>query len=182
LISRHTFEKIYNRYYASLYYYAKRFVIEQKEAEDIVADTFIKFWKAEGRFDGEQPIKSFLYTVTRNSCLDFMRAAKRQDIHYEEYHYLYSQDEAAFFLEDDVRATVLRLLLESIDQLPPKCRKIFKMAYLERISNEDIAKQLDLSYQTVKNQKVRGLKILKDRFAGVDVFLSPIFIFILLFV
>lgn len=182
MISHQLFEKIYNQHYAGLYYFAKRYVGEQKEAEDIVAESFIKLWRAEGTFEGEQSIKAFLYIVTRNGALDHLRATSKQGLIKDEYFFLFSQDHVTTMQEDDIKAAVLRTLLESVDQLPPKCRKIFKMGYLEGYSNEQISKLLGLSYQTVKNQKVRGLKMLKDRFAGIDVFLSFLLIFQWLFV
>ena len=60
---------------------------------------------------------------------------------------------------------MLNLLFLSIDQLPERCREIFLM-HLDGLSNEEIANQLDLSILTVKTQKKKAMKILREYING----------------
>jgi len=59
------------------------------------------------------------------------------------------------------QAELLQRIYEEIEKLPKKCRQVFKLAYLDGLSNEEIAELLHINYQSVKNQKVRALKILR---------------------
>jgi RNA polymerase sigma-70 factor (ECF subfamily) len=73
-----------------------------------------------------------------------------------------------------IRMEVFNELYREINQLPEQCGKIVRMGYIEGMKNEEIARELGLSIQTVKNQKTRGVMLLKRR-------LPPeIFIFLLL--
>jgi len=128
-----------------LYYFAKRFVLDRQDAEDIVAESFIKLWRLRENFDNPQSIKAFLFITTRNGCLDFLRASQRQG---------------------------------NNSKVPPNCRQIFKMAHMDGMKNEEIARKLELSYQTVKNQKVRAIKILRVAFNGRDLSIVTLLMFI----
>jgi RNA polymerase sigma-70 factor (ECF subfamily) len=51
----------------------------------------------------------------------------------------------------------------AIESLPEGCRTVLKMAYFEKLRNEEIAGILDVSVNTVKTQKMRGIKLLRLR-------------------
>ena len=75
--------------------------------------------------------------------------------------YLLLQQNDITFIHDEIKADVLTQMKDKIEDLPPKCKQIFKMAFFERLKNTDIAEKLGLSLQTVKNQKVRAIKLLR---------------------
>ena len=67
------------------------------------------------------------------------------------------------FLSDDSfqKEEVFRLLFKQIDLLPERCREIF-LLHLEGYDNDAIAKKLSLSIETVKTQKKRAMKTLRN--------------------
>src|SRR5215831_4289447 len=154
--NREAFDSIYNTHYASLYYFAKRFVVDRQDAEDVVAETFIKLWRLRENFESAQSIKAFLFITCRNGCLDFLRADQRLNNNKKDFTYIAMQDSELTIAQDEVKAELLKKLYEEIEKLPPKCKQIFKMAYFEGLKNDEIAERLQLHYQTVKNQKVRA--------------------------
>lgn len=177
--SKEVFSGLYNSHYASLYYFAKRFVVDRQDAEDIVAESFIKLWRLRENFDNPQSIKAFLFITTRNGCLDFLRAAQRQGNNMKDFIYTVMQDDTELvYAQDEVKAEVLGKLLAEIEKLPPKCKQIFKMAYFDGMKNEAIAQKLELSYQTVKNQKVRAIKILRVAFNGRELAIVTLLMFV----
>jgi len=147
------FTAIYNEYYPTLYYFVKRFVYERVDAEDITADIFVKLWKMHPNFATIQNIKAFLYITARNSCIDFLRRRQRQTERQKEMLYVLLQQPAEGILKDDTRAEVLRMIYQEIELLPPARRNVFKLAYLDGLSNDAIADFLHLSNQTVRNHK-----------------------------
>jgi RNA polymerase sigma-70 factor (family 1) len=159
--SKEAFAAVYKSHYAALFFFVKRFVIDRAEAEDITAETFIKLWKIRHNFDSHQNIKAFLYITARNACLDCLRARQRSTGMQQEMLYLLLQQNDITFLHDEIKVDVLTQVKEKIEGLPPKCKQIFKMAFLERLKNKEIAEKLGLTLQTVKNQKVRAIKLLR---------------------
>ena len=159
--NKEAFAAVYKSLYPALFFFVKRFVVDKAEAEDITAETFIKLWKIKHNFESHQNIKAFLYITARNACLDCLRARQRSTGMQQEMLYLLLQNNDVTFLHDEIKADVLTQVKEKIEDLPPKCKQIFKMAFFERLKNAEIAGKLGLTLQTVKNQKVRAIKLLR---------------------
>lgn len=152
----------FRQYYAPLCLFAERILGDRDNAEDIVEDTFFKLWNRQAHFENEEHLKAFLYRAVKNACLDFIKTNERS----ERRNTLFTEDQQAQdegYLHEIIRIEVIRELYAAIDSLPPQSGKIIKMSFVEGKTNQEIADELNLSVQTVKNQKGRGLGILKDR-------------------
>ena len=67
-------------------------------------------------------------------------------------------------LENEINSVELQYKIhEVIEELPSKCRRIFKMNRLEGLKNDEIARQLNLSKRTVETQISKALKILRTK-------------------
>lgn len=155
------FTAIYNEYYPTLYYFVKRFINEREDAEDITADIFVRLWKLHANFNSINNIKAFLYITARNTCLDFLRLRQRQNEKHKELLYVLLQEPAEGILKDDLKTEILKFIYEEIENLPPSPRRVFKMSYLDGLSNEAIAKKLHINNQSVRNHKQRAIKFLR---------------------
>jgi RNA polymerase sigma factor (sigma-70 family) len=60
-----------------------------------------------------------------------------------------------------IRAEVIGEIQRSIEDLPEGCKVVIKLAFTEGLKNEEIAKALGISINTVKSQKQRALKLLR---------------------
>jgi RNA polymerase sigma factor (sigma-70 family) len=67
--------------------------------------------------------------------------------------------------EKMVTAETIHLLYKAIDELPVQCRKVFTKLYVEGKSVAEAAAEMKVTVSTVKNQKARGIKLLKPRFS-----------------
>ena len=72
-----------------------------------------------------------------------------------------NEDELEFPEADYQKEEIYRQLYLAIDRLPKKCREIFLM-YMDGKKNEEIAQILSISIETVKTQKKRAMRFLKD--------------------
>src|SRR5688500_19829073 len=72
------FKAVYDLYFPSLCFFAKRLVDNDGEGEDIAADSFVKLLNRYDSFDTLPNIKAFLYITTRNACLNYLRYSQRQ--------------------------------------------------------------------------------------------------------
>lgn len=139
---------------------AQKIVKDNAAAEDVVSDVFVKLWQQNTNFNSLQQIKKYLYTSTQNGCLNFLRGKQREMNRHEIFAKVYLQQEEV--LEQEfIYTELLAEIRKALDTLPAKMRQIFMLAYFKEMSNEEIAKHLDLSNQTVRNQKSAALTLLR---------------------
>ncbi len=144
----------------SLGFFANRLINDLPEAEDIVADCFVKVWERRKDFQTEENIKAFLYISCRNACLDYLRRDKVKTLAQQAY--LNQQEEGEDnILNYIVTAEVLAILDEEIKLLPENYREVFKLMYFDLKKTDEIAAELGLSVQTVRNYKTRAIALLK---------------------
>ena len=71
-----SFDYFFRRYYAALCFFAQSIIHHTEDAKDIVQDCFIKLWDEAAIEEKTDTVKSFLYTMVRNRCIDFVRKQK----------------------------------------------------------------------------------------------------------
>ncbi|MFT3825769.1 MAG: RNA polymerase sigma-70 factor [Chitinophagaceae bacterium] len=147
-------------HYQPLCYFAEKLIHEKDEAEDIVADAFIKIWKIHFNFETFQNIKAFLYITTRNACFNYLKQVQRKNGVHKEILYM-SEEEERFVLNEVVESEVLNEVYKEIEELPTKCRRIFKMLYVDGLKSEEIAGLLNISIHTVRAQRARALQLIR---------------------
>jgi RNA polymerase sigma-70 factor, ECF subfamily len=91
----------------------------------------------------------------KNACINFSRT-KHQQIHF-------TDDFSTLVLEDDVLERMiateeLEQVYQAIEELPERCRVIFKLSRLKQLRHSEIAKKLNISVKTVENQIGHALK------------------------
>jgi RNA polymerase sigma-70 factor (ECF subfamily) len=156
------FETLFRLYYSKLVNIAKGYLVCHQEAESIVQDIFLKLWENKGALKEVANINNYLYTMTKNSCLDQLRHEKvkqnYRDKNYKiksEIQYQFFQDEAASrLLENELESKIML----SIELLPDKCKSIFKKSRLEGLKHCEIAMQLGISQRTVDNHISSALR------------------------
>lgn len=166
------FKSVFCEYYSPLVYFAGMIVHDPLAAEDIVTEAFLKFWKKQQHFSSDQAVKAFLYITTRNACFNHLQQARYQARARESLRYI-TDDSTDFVLNEITRAEVLREIAQLIDSLPFQCRKIIKMSYVAGLNNHQIADHMQLSVHTVRNQKVRGIKLMRNKLIKVSLTEGP---------
>lgn len=154
------FEIIYNLYHYTIYGFAYYYLGNQQDAEDIASETFVKLWNLRNNFQTMENILAFLRITTRNACLDFLKAKKRNVERTSELIYMQEQDYIESFNDFDIKGEVLRYVHREIENLPKKSRRVMQLA-LNGYKNAEIARQLNVCIQTVMNQKTSALKSIR---------------------
>ncbi|WP_313185147.1 RNA polymerase sigma-70 factor [Sphingobacterium siyangense] len=155
-------EKLFRTHYKSLCHFAWKFVGESAIAEDLVQEAFITFFREQQRMDeSETFVRNYLYTAVRFSCLKHLRHEKVKEKYWSRVKFI---EEDAHSVElSMIHTEVINEVYRIIAEMPVACQKIFKMGYLEGLSNLEITEKLQISVNTVKTQKQRGMKILLDK-------------------
>ena len=151
-------EDLFKFNYRPLCMYALHYLQDTDLAEDIVQESFTTLWEKIGQGFPIINRRTYLYMTVRNRCLDHLR---RKGIPTES---LKPYDTYGIIEEDDAeqRSAIEARLWTAIDSLPEKCRQIFLMSKRDGLKYEEIAEELGLSVNTVRNQISKALNILKD--------------------
>ncbi len=156
----HAVHELFKMFYRPLVYYSTNLINDRQEAEDIVANTFMKLLHRRANFDNVRDIKAFLYVTTRNNCLDYLRSVIRHENSHRELFYLLENREDAAD-EEMLKAKILQEVYLQIEKLPEQCQKVFKLIFIQGLNTKQIAEQMGISAQTVLNQKAKAIQILR---------------------
>jgi RNA polymerase sigma-70 factor (family 1) len=148
-------------YFPVLCQYAEKITSNRAEAEDVTEEVFIKLWQRHAAFTSFNEVKGFLYTSTRNGSLNVLRGRQRQQLRHEAFAQTHKADGEPS-IDEMVYEELLAEIRKTIALLPEKMRKIFILSYYKKMTNQEIADYLQLSQQTVRNQKTKALGLLKD--------------------
>lgn len=155
-------EKLFKEYYARLCHFAWQLLDDKDMAEDVVQDAFMVYWNnKETIIDNDIAVKNFLYAAVRNACYNVVRREKVT----QRFQLLNPMEELeeSQVLTNIIRSEVMVEIYKIIQSMPSGCQQVFRMGYLDGLSNAEIAEQLDISVNTVKTQKRRGLKLVKGK-------------------
>lgn len=171
---QNAFHSLFDTFHKPLCFFALRIVKDNEEAEDIVQDVFLAFWKMDRRgFPNMKTVKTFLYNSVQHHCLNYLRDLEIRDRNYRKL----NQEELDedYFLCQQIRAEVIAELFEAINELPERSREIFKRAYVDGQEDKRIAEELGISLNTIKTQKQRAKSYLRERLGDLFVFVGMFF-------
>ncbi|WEK37502.1 MAG: sigma-70 family RNA polymerase sigma factor [Candidatus Pseudobacter hemicellulosilyticus] len=151
---------VYHRFLRPLCFFTEQLIGHTMAAEDIVADCFIQVFARKEDFPSLGQLQAFLYTAARNAALNHLKAQKR----HEDIHQAMGKSTDPFTTDAEqayIKAEALQAIFLEIEKLPPQCRQVVRLAIVEGKKAQEIADELGMAYQTVLNQKAKGLAQLR---------------------
>jgi len=156
------FEYLYDRYYAALCTYVSNLLnTEEDDGEDLVQELFVSIYEGNREFSNNNELTNYLYRACYNNCLLYIRDHQIHDS------ILNSLLENQHEEDDDeiyaltVREELFRQLYVYINELPQEQQKIMLLR-IEGYEWNEIAEKLDISINTVKTQRSRSFKFLRE--------------------
>ena len=151
------FDEIHNRYAHNMYVYAYNILNLKQESEDIIQNIFISFWLKRKEVTIEN-LSSYLFRAVKFQVFNHFRNRKIREEDVSRLNILDISREASSNMEfEDLKKRVDACVL----RLPNRCQEIFRLSRFENMSHKEIASELDISVQGVKNQISKGIKIVK---------------------
>ena len=168
------FDTFFKEHYASFCFFANRYVKDTMVAEAIVGDVALKVWE---RRDGLNPavLKSYFYSAIRNACLNHVIKEQRKAAKKARYIRTIQMQEASFE-ESIIRTETFARLEAAVHTLPPQCRKVFIKLFFEGKSLAQTAEEMNLTVSTIKNQRLRGIKLLRTQMAMVTTIICALMV------
>ncbi|MEM6734556.1 MAG: RNA polymerase sigma-70 factor [Bacteroidota bacterium] len=155
------FIQLYETYKDVIYAYSLKLLKSQANAEEILQDVFMKVWQKRETLDAALSFKSYLYTIARNKCFDFLEKAANNNKLRET---LFYESQKSFVPADLklIESDFEKIKEEAYNTLPSKRREIFVLSRENGMTYDEIGEQLGISTSTVKTQMSKALESMRS--------------------
>lgn len=155
------FKTFFDKHYKELVVYANGYLFDKDSSEDIVQEIFIYIWENAYKLNIETSLKSYLYAMVRNKCLNYLKSIKLTDsFELLDFNINLITEHVFNSTTEEDKKIVYHQILKIIDTLPEKMQQVVKLKFLHNYKYSEIASELDVSVNTVKTQLKRAkLKI-----------------------
>lgn len=154
-------EELYAKYYASLCSYCNGILHNRDAAQDIAQEVLIAVWKSSKKFENPRDLSLYFYRACYNNALIYLRNTNLRKGLIENMEVERHEDPDKIFAMS-VREELIRQLYLHINELPAGSREIMELS-IHGLSGPEIADKLGISINTVKTQKSRGFKFLREK-------------------
>lgn len=158
---------IMEQWYSKLYNFAMGYLKNERNAEEVMQDVFLQLWDSREKLADTTSINAYLFTLTRNRCIDVIRR-ERLIIQFhtdkkDAYAYLTNSYHA---LSDPILDHIFeREFQEEIDKtvssLPDQCQNVFYLSREKGLKNKEISELLQISQKTVETHITKALKTIR---------------------
>ena len=152
------FGQLYVAYMHRLLQLAHSIIKNKELAEEIVSDVFVRIWQRRKNLKKVDNLRLYLYVSTKNTALNYLSRHFRKDT--------ISLDEMSINMpiagynpeELMITSEAVRRIAVAIQQLPPRCKLVFKLVKEDRLKYNEIAQILNISVKTIDAQLAIALK------------------------
>ena len=166
----------YARFYAALCVYVSKILPIPDAVEDLVQEVFISVWEGKRTFSDIKELTNYLYRACYNNTLLYIRNNQIHDTILNSLAEEESVEDEDMIYALTVKEEIIRQLYCYIEELPSEQRRIILMK-IEGYTWEEIAERLGVSINTIKTQKARSYKFLRERL-GDSIYSIILFLFL----
>jgi RNA polymerase sigma factor (sigma-70 family) len=147
--------------HGKLFHYASILLRDRSEAEDAVQEVFMKLWKIRDSLDQYNSVEAFAYKVTRNWCLDRIKAKK--PVYIENYNTWFDNKTEDTDPQRRLETSDhMNLLFAMLDKLPEQQKLIIQLRELENLEFEEIAEIMDMNINAIRVNLSRARNKIKE--------------------
>lgn len=155
------FRAIFDAYKNRLFGYVLAISHSHYTAEEITQEIFLKLWLCRDVLHRVDNLEHYIFTIARNKTLNHLRKAATDT------RILNELQEKMFLPANNVEekskmAEAEKLVREAIDLLSPRRKLVYQLSRHQGLNHEQIARQLQLSNNTVKNHLVESLAFIRS--------------------
>src|SRR5687768_11944681 len=152
---------LYTQFHSSLLSFIRSKIRSREDAEDILQNVFVKISSNVDKLSDEQKLKSWIYTITRNTIIDYYRVnASHKKIPVD------NEIEETILDEEYLDSTkgLDQCMMSMINLLPDEYKGIIIDAELNGIKQKDLAEKYGMAYPSMRSRVQRGRERLKQLF------------------
>ena len=152
------FKELFSILYPPLKKFAAGFLRSSETAEETVADVFMEIWRRRTELMEIEDLKVYMYICVRNASLRKLQQQKKDaTVSLDDFTYEFT---STYISPEDAMLTseLLQKIQAVINELPPRCKLVYKLAKEDKLRYKDISAILNISVKTVDNQLAMALK------------------------
>jgi RNA polymerase sigma factor (sigma-70 family) len=165
------FISIFNQYKLLVYNVALNYLQNTEDAEEITQDVFVQIHQSMDKFKNQSSLKTWIYRITINKCLDFIKYKNSQKRFFifgrksdseKELQNSSNFEHPGIALEQKEDA---KILFQIINELTENQKTAFLLSKLDGLSNPEISEIMNLSITSVESLVFRAKKALQEKLA-----------------
>lgn len=165
------FTEIYNRYWDKLFTIAGHKLQNLAEAEEVVQDVYLELWNRRRQLNITASLPAYLCTAVKFKVINILARRHRQ-LQYRQ-HAVRSAAVGDHSTEQRLSFGELQSRLASlVNELPDKCRLVFRLSREEGLSHKEIAATIGIAEKTVEAHLSRALRTLRTQLRSLSSFLG----------
>lgn len=162
------YKKVFVYYKAPIENFLIKLLGSREDGAEVAQEVFVQLWVKRETIISSKGIKALLFTMAKNSALNYIRRKRKFDDVSSDIEHQY-HDLAGELPDDMITTTEIRLLIESvINDMPEKRRQIYR-SLLQDEKPESIAMQMDMPVENVYNHISRARKTINDLLTKLDI-------------
>jgi RNA polymerase sigma-70 factor (family 1) len=167
------FREIFNNYNRRLYPFILSLTKSEPDAREIVQEVFLKLWLSRDRLPEIENPGGWLHAMAANAAYDHLRKTARYELRLAGFENMQGDSNDEFWKEVEAKEAK-ELLKQAVSKLPLRRRLIFQLSKMEGFSRREIAEQLKISENTVRNQLAEAMEFVQEYLKGNGMVLIPL--------
>ncbi|MGY6647836.1 RNA polymerase sigma factor [Wenyingzhuangia sp. IMCC45574] len=169
------FKKVYDTYSKEMYYYGLKILDDKEVCEDLIQNIFIDLWSKRESLKVKN-LKGYLFQSVKYQIFNHLRSKKITKEDLTRLNLIDVSMNAAQKMEYHELEEKIKTIIES--ELPQRCKQIFILSRFEHKTNQEIANELGITMQAVKNQISKGIQKIKLSLQAEEIILYSFLLFI----
>jgi len=163
------FKNIYDQYSVLVYNLALHYLQNVEDVEEITQDVFVQIYQSKDNFKNNSTLKTWIYRITINKCLDFLKHKKSKKRFFifgnktnseVELNRISNFEHPGVLLE---RKESTETLFKAINCLPENLKTAFILTKIEGLSNPEAAEIMKISISALESLVFRAKNTLKEK-------------------
>ncbi|MGQ7867842.1 RNA polymerase sigma-70 factor [Sunxiuqinia sp. sy24] len=162
-LTQESFTEFFDYYYSRMIQFAALIARSEILAEEVVLDVFLKLWEQKRTIASISNIETYLFVSVRNTAINTLKKDQKFVVDMLDDAYIQLADYKASAENLLIESEMLEALSVAVNNLPSKCKIIFKLIREDGFNRNEVARILNISVKTVDNQVVIAVRKIAEQ-------------------